>query len=209
MKKNTMMRIASVLMIAVLLTTCVISGTFAKYVTANGSEDQARVAYWGFKETSFDITGLFLAAYDNVSGVDADVIAPGTTNSTTFEFQPQNEKAPEVAYKITVKTTGSSCADDIVANTNIQWKLDDGEWGTFANLLTAIEALSTGTIDPNSFDEAWGATATHTVSWQWLINEDSDATNAQNIKDTALGNKELASLDTVKLVISIVAEQVD
>ena len=43
MKKNTMMRIASVLLVAVLLSTCAISGTFAKYTSQyTGSADRAR-----------------------------------------------------------------------------------------------------------------------------------------------------------------------
>ncbi|MCH5192191.1 MAG: hypothetical protein J1F23_08520 [Oscillospiraceae bacterium] len=47
MKKNKMMRIASVLLVAVLLTTSVISGTFAKYVTTGEASDSARVAKFG------------------------------------------------------------------------------------------------------------------------------------------------------------------
>ena len=210
MTKNKMMRIASVLLVAVLLSTCAIFGTFAKYVTAASSNDSARVAYWGFKETTFSIENLFDKTYvgeeDKITGA-ADVIAPGTTNSVTFSFQPQNATAPEVAYKITVSTTGSTIADDLVANTNIQWKLDENEWGTFADMLNDINDLSTGTIAPNTFDSDWGATSTHTVSWQWLINESSDANNEQNIKDTALANK--IDLDWVTLKISILAEQVD
>ena len=45
--KNKMMRIASVLLVAALITTCAISGTFAKYVTKVSGEDTARVAKWG------------------------------------------------------------------------------------------------------------------------------------------------------------------
>ena len=74
-------------------------------------------------------------------------------------------------------------------------------------MLNDINDLSTGTIAPNTFDSDWGATSTHTVSWQWLINESSDANNEQNIKDTALANK--IDLDWVTLKISILAEQVD
>lgn len=208
MKKNKMMRIASVLLVAVLMTTCAISGTFAKYVTASSASDSARVAYWGFNGTTFAIDNLFSATYTNVASNDSkDVIAPGTSGSATFSFKPQNATAPEVAYKITVSTTGSTCADDIAANENIQWKLDNGTWGTFAAMLSAIDALSTETITAGTFDTNWGAESTHTVSWQWLINENSNATNEQNIKDTALANK--TTLDNVTLVISIVAEQVD
>jgi len=210
MKKNTMMRIASTLLIAVLLTTCAIGATFAKYATAASAEDSARVAYWGFNGTTFTIENLFTDNYTDVIANDSsDVIAPGTTGSSTFYFKPQNETAPEVAYKITVDTEGSEIADELVANTNIQFKLDDGEWGTFAALLTAIEELSTEEIAANNFDESWGATTEHTVHWQWIINDVSDADDAQNIKDTELGNVLAANAATVKLVISILAEQVD
>ncbi|MDE6767712.1 MAG: hypothetical protein K2J35_05915, partial [Eubacterium sp.] len=51
MKKNKMMRIASALLVLCLLTTCVISGTFAKYVTSNDGSDSARVAKFGVSVT--------------------------------------------------------------------------------------------------------------------------------------------------------------
>lgn len=72
MKKNKMMRIAAVLLIVTLLSTCAISGTFAKYVAKADFEDSARVAKWGIKiETSGD---LFSEKYE---AEDADYIAAG------------------------------------------------------------------------------------------------------------------------------------
>ena len=47
MKKNRMMRLASVLLVLTLLSTSVISGTFAKYVTSDQASDTARVAKFG------------------------------------------------------------------------------------------------------------------------------------------------------------------
>lgn len=52
MKKNKMMRAASALLIAVLLTTCAVSGTFAKYTTSETGSDTARVAKWGVEVTA-------------------------------------------------------------------------------------------------------------------------------------------------------------
>ena len=49
MKTNKIMRIASGLLVAVLLSTCVISGTFAKYVSTYDGTDSARVATWAFE----------------------------------------------------------------------------------------------------------------------------------------------------------------
>ena len=52
MRKNKMMRLASALLVAVLLTTSVISGTYAKYITENTGSDEARVAKWGVTVTA-------------------------------------------------------------------------------------------------------------------------------------------------------------
>ena len=45
--KNYLMRIASILFIVTLISTCCVSGTFAKYVTSASASDTARVAKWG------------------------------------------------------------------------------------------------------------------------------------------------------------------
>ena len=52
MKKNKMMRLASVLLIAVMISTSAISGTYAKYVTEGAAQDDARVAHWGVTITA-------------------------------------------------------------------------------------------------------------------------------------------------------------
>ncbi len=211
MRKNKMMRTASGLLVATLLTTSVISGTFAKYTTEAIGSDSARVAKWGFEDTtSLTLDDLFIKAYDTTVNSTADVIAPGTTNSATFAFK-YNEAgtAPEVAYTFHVSTQGSACADDIKANTNIQWKLDSGEWGTWDQLMTAIEALDgnkTGDrYEAGELPTGFDTTATHTVSWQWVFYENEAADKA----DTAMGNKAMAELDEVTLKITVNATQID
>lgn len=228
MKKNRMMRLASILLVLVLLSTSVISGTFAKYVTESSANDTARVAKWGFTDAAtISLDNLFANAYANengVAGVTIDgtdnIIAPGTTNSVTFQFvfagEGGDDIAPEVDYTFVVSTNGSEIGDAIKANTNIKWKLDDGAWGTWDQLIAAIEALD-GNVDGNKYEAGNLPTAfysnakdgakTHTVAWQWLIN-DSDAENdAQNVIDTAMGNN--TDLEKVTLVITITATQVD
>ena len=72
MKKNVMMRIASILLVCVLVTTCGISGTFAKYTTNATSSDTARVARWGV-EVSASGT-MFGKAYQDTIIEDGDAI---------------------------------------------------------------------------------------------------------------------------------------
>lgn len=122
MRKNKMMRAASALLVAVLLTTSTISGTFAKYVTQDSASDTARVAKWGVE---LQVVGnLYGEAYiDNIveekaTGVkvqsvnvidtaeqndDQDLVAPGTVNTEGLTFSINGR--PEVAGEITTTMT--------------------------------------------------------------------------------------------------------
>ena len=127
MKKNTMMRLASVLLIAVLMSTCAISGTFAKYVTSESGGDTAQVAKWGVTLTvsSGDQNNgdkLFVKSYETwfdegenganshskptvLAQADYDVVAPGTNGGAGVTFTIKGK--PEVATKLEV-TLGST-----------------------------------------------------------------------------------------------------
>lgn len=113
MKKNRMMRLASGLLVAVLLSTCAISGTFAKYVTTASGSDTARVAKWGV-EISGMADGLFAKTYakdtetDIANTVEAteEVVAPGTKNDNGVTFSLTG--TPEVAVKIDIVVKGST-----------------------------------------------------------------------------------------------------
>ena len=221
MKKNKMMRAASALMVATLLTTSVISGTFAKYTTKAVGGDYARVATWGFTQTTIELDNLFKKAYGTTVGSATDVIAPGTKGKDTFSFTyAGQEDAPEVAYKFEVSTYGSGCTDDIKNNPNILWKLDDCAFGTWDKLLADIKALSgdssgTKVYNPGELPTAFNQKGAnnHTVEWKWAFVTQDDPGTAENemtnqdTKDTAMGNK--YPLESVSLVITITATQID
>ena len=110
MKKNKAMRSASVLLVATLLTTSVISGTLAKYTTQDAAEDTARVAKWGvelqaignlYGDTYKDLIVTENDTTATVQSVDktADVVAPGTQNAEGFTFSLKGK--PEVDGTIT------------------------------------------------------------------------------------------------------------
>lgn len=111
--KNKMMRLASLLMVAVLLTTSVVSGTYAKYVTTGTGSDTARVAKWGVELAV--TSSLFDVEYDaklpenglsvqSKSDPKDNVIAPGTTGTaTTFTISG----TPEVDVILKVTLNGS------------------------------------------------------------------------------------------------------
>ena len=112
MKKNKMMRIASILMVVTLLSTCAISGTFAKYVTKAEGEDQARVAKWGIVLT-MDGDAVFATQYETddtkfgeeysvISAEDDNVVAPGTEGE---HVKATIKGAPEVAFRLILGLT--------------------------------------------------------------------------------------------------------
>lgn len=84
MKKNKMMRLASWLMVLTLLTTCIISGTFAKYVTSDSAGDTARVAQWGVVAS---ISGsLFGEHYTAFEETESDKISASYTGSVDSKY---------------------------------------------------------------------------------------------------------------------------
>lgn len=222
MRKNKMMRLASALLVAVLLTTCAISGTFAKYTTSVTSEDSARVAYWGFqKSNSMDLTDLFLGTYANVeSENDDDVIAPGTFGSETFQFayDEANAAAPEVAYTFTV-AVDASCDDAIKNNKNILWSLDGVEfnnddplnssWDQLIAAITALAGDASGSkfYNPGELPAAFGVSDnTHSISWRWIFFNSA----ANDGTDTDMGNAaNAADLADCSIKITITATQED
>lgn len=132
MKKNKMMRLASVLLIAVMLTTSVISGTFAKYVTEDGTEDHARVAKFGvvvaasghlfdqnyyaaddntgvagFKEGQQDKKDILSLTVETSNG--DKLVAPGTESEEGMTFAITG--TPEVDVRINIEIDEETMRD--------------------------------------------------------------------------------------------------
>lgn len=124
MRKNKMMRVASALLVAVLLSTCAISSTFAKYVTSDSSGDVARVAKWGVvlqiegdlyatsyekkqdnSQTTTTTTADSFSVISNHETNDVldNVVAPGTASDDGFYISLTGQ--PEVATEITTTIT--------------------------------------------------------------------------------------------------------
>ena len=224
MKKNKAMRLASALLVLTLLTTCVISGTFAKYTTSTTGTDKARVAYWGFDQDAATAIDLFDGEYTNVKAsgeVDgfSNVVAPGTSKTSTFAFGYTNYKtdkitAPEVAYTFTVNPTITGDYTSLDSNTNFKWTLQKGnetaaEYNTVAELLAAIKALSGDASGSKQYAAGNLPTAftsadeVYTIGWNWAFSTNA----AGDAADTAMGNAQ--ALDNVTFAITITATQVD
>lgn len=205
MKKNVMMRVASALLVAVLMTTCAISGTFAKYTTSGSATDNARVAKWG---VTVEVTGTqaFLNNYESgdvVSSVTEEkVVAPGTNGTlATAEITGMPEVKVNVKREATLELTGWTintefyCPIVIKVGSNTVSGLDYDNATAF---IAAVEAL----LDYDQDIEAnQDLDYQVEVTWEWAFNGD-------DAKDTKLGDAAAAgSPSTIKFTYEIAVNQ--
>lgn len=229
MKKNVMMRIASILLVCVLATTCGISGTFAKYVTSSTMNDTARVAYWGFKEAASQEFELFKSGDAGVLNDGDGLLAPGSfdTAKFTFKYVDGENTAPEVDYTFEITVTTTSADTDLLdANPNFYWVLNDKAFKTFAELKAAIESLDgdAAKYEAGNLPAAFytdGDATEHTIGWMWLFEvgdtppvgmpDEIGGTPIVAVEndagDTLMGNA--VDLDDLAITITITATQVD
>lgn len=108
------MRVAGLLLALVLVTSCFVGGTFAKYVTYGGGQDHARVAKFGVKvdaagdvfakeydakdPTVQDYNGQVIAKSVISSDGDTKLVAPGTAKNDALTVSVTG--TPEVAVKV-------------------------------------------------------------------------------------------------------------
>ena len=110
--KNWIVRAAGLLFALVLISSCFVGSTFAKYVTAASGSDTARVAKFGVTVSASNNT-MFKTAYttddataeasitNSVESADTDkLVAPGTKEDGTATFSVTG--TPEVAVKVAV-----------------------------------------------------------------------------------------------------------
>ncbi len=223
MKKNKMMRLASGLLVLVLLTTGIIGGTLAKYTTLNSASDTARVAKWGVTVgVSGNLFGkdynsnsakdnqdsIVAATSTNVHATDKNVVAPGTENKTGLTVEIAG--TPEVAYKIEAETglTGAATVEDIF--------LAAGDWGVMVeakglNAATTITDYYTknGDIYTKVTGDSYNDTQTYyklidtaTVNKayypiDWKVKEGNSTTPIDITEDlTAISDEMIESINT-------------
>lgn len=220
MKKNKMMRIASVLLVAVILTTCAISGTYAKYVTSGNGSDSARVAKFGvtvtgtadtFKETYAKNDTSFTLAANTVVSTE-DVVAPGTFGSmAAFTITGTPEVAVRVAFagslelgdKWVDSTSAYYCPIEITVGTTTFKGTTYASADEFEAAVNAKIATYTKDYEANTDLSTISADAP-AISWKWAFEGNDD------VKDTHLGDQAAAgNAATIYLDVTATVTQID
>ena len=238
MRKNKMMRTASGLLVATLLTTSVISGTFAKYTTEATGRDSARVAKFGVEITAHGT--MFADEYDTDdqdvaatitksvvrSGVEDAVVAPGTKGdlaNATITGKP--EVAVRVTYEPKLKLEGWKLSDNSTEYCPIVFTVGDETYGLTGmkdakgtevkNASTTIAELETAVEDAIAAYSADYAPNTDlaTIDTDGYVhvswNWAYENENADE-KDTYLGDKAAAGdASTVELSVKTTVTQID
>ena len=234
-KKNVIMRVASVLGLAVLLTTCAISGTFAKYTTSDSNSDTPRVAKFGVTVTANG--EMFATSYANEESIgttavgegssvlssDSDkLVAPGTKGTlANAKITGTPEVAVRVSYDATLTLDGwtvdsAEYCPLIIKVGNETYGLtgmEDSAGSSATQIATDIADLKSKVetaIENYSADYAAGTNlseigATGYVSVSWEWAFDVSEEN--DVKDTKLGNATTPA--TITLAITTTVTQIN
>ena len=220
-KKNVLMRSAGLLLVLVLVTSCFVGSTFAKYTVGGTGSDSARVAKFGVNVTANGT--MFAREYatdDRSAGtiiksvISTDkVVAPGTKgNMASMTLTGTPEVAVRVGYAVnkfelkgwTTDGTTEYCPLVFTVGT-ASYKIGDAGITSVSDLQDKVKAAITAyskDYEANTDLSGVGADSLK-VSWAWAF-EGDDA------KDTALGSR--AAEDkaaTVELEITTTVTQID
>lgn len=209
-KKNWTLRAAVLMLALVLITSCFVGGTFAKYVTSGTGGDNARVAKWGVTVTAHKTGDIFAKSYDNTVIADGEykVIAPGTKKDDAALVTLSGK--PEVSVKVTYNADSFSLTGN--------WKGDDDD-AFYCPLIikvagkvgNEVKTTTINCLEKNSAAEVESAvqkavadcSATYApntdlstvdgdglkISWEWPFEGGETNPKQNNEKDTYLGNQ--------------------
>ena len=235
-KKNWTLRAAVLMFALVLITSCFVGGTFAKYVTSGSGTDSARVAKFGVTVTaSGDLFAKEYATDDQTvvgtiakSVISTDkVVAPGTESNGDFVAATVTG-TPEVAVRVSYKLDTATLQLE-------NWKDGDGKFycplvfkvktpdgntvisGMEFQTAEAMKAALVNAVAAYTKDYAPGtdlsgkAAETLAISWEWPFETGADADKpANNVKDTFLGDEAAAGrAATVSLTLATTVTQID
>lgn len=209
--KHWTLRAAGLLFALVLITSCFVGGTFAKYVTSKSASDYARVAKFGvvieaqdntaFKTTyATDDAGASVGVNSVATSTTDSLVAPGTKedNAVTFSITGKSEVAVRVALTMTgtdVFLKAGTYPDLTTANPIDKFILANPYYPVVFTLKQNGAELASGTI--SEINTKLGTLSkncapgtdlstefgTYTLSWKWAF-EDTAITDKA---DTLLG----------------------
>ena len=232
-KKNWTLRAAVLMLALVLITSCFVGGTFAKYVTSGSGTDSARVAKFGvtltahagemFKTTYTKTDTSFTLAENTVVSSDmSKLVAPGTDGRMAeFGMTGKPEVAVRVSYEVkqfeltnwTTDGTDEYCPLVFTVN-GTEYKIGNTGITNVAQLQTAVKnAINAYTKDYEANQDLSGKTADNLqIAWKWAFEDTAVGAYQTDAKDTALGNRaanNVAEAGKIDFAVTMTVTQID
>ncbi|MDR1805996.1 MAG: hypothetical protein LBQ80_04405 [Clostridium sp.] len=218
MRKNRTLRLAAILLVVVLITTCAFTGTLAKYTVGGTlSTQQARVGAF-----RVDINGADVAAGESIdpttvllplkeadSSVDEEdfyqlngdvIIFPGSGNTLPLEVVNYSEVPVTADLEISSFTlpiyTGTNKAGDTVTAT-IPVEISFNGGASWVALSSIIAGYSFTQVELDAYDGTTADSVTFDIQWRWSFEADgsgdyddgtANIAGQTDAKDTILGS---------------------
>jgi len=232
-KTGKTMRVAGLLLALVLVTSCFVGGTFAKYVTSGTGTNSARVAKFGATVTGngtlfaeeYKGTGEAVTVKSGGSVLVGDteykkVVAPGAEGnlaSATLTGTPEVAVKVDYTAKVSLGGKWEDAAGNFYCPLTIKINKTAIEGATFTSKESMENAVAEAineyskTYDPNTNLEQKVADVL-SVSWTWAFEHgaSADEISANNVKDTYLGDQAAAGTPgTISVDLTTTVTQID
>lgn len=219
MRKDVLVRLAGLAIMLTLISSALVSGTYAKYASAVSGSDTVRVAKFAFnlKDKTGAVVGsqsVGAATFDIFSTTDDGLydngqggtfIAPGTTGSFGLTLENLSEVDVTASFEFEETNAGNvpiyyTIGEDSQRYSSVLTGLYTG--GEYADMdaFEAAMAAEIGVLEATNGTVA--NTKTVTVNWTWAF--ESAGAEQSDETDTALG---VGGTATVRLDVKVNVEQ--
>ena len=193
MNRSWVSKFAGLVLVLTLITTSLVAGTYAKYVTTVSGSDTVTVAKWkadleGMGTTSSGAIVFDLTETMSDAGVDGKLLAPGTVGSFALD---SDTTGTQVAHNLKITMDASNALTNL---TYLKFYSDAGRT-TDITTTAAIELMN------EDFAATSGGAITTTVYWAWPFSADATQDAADTIDGIAAG--------TYNVVVNFTATQLD
>lgn len=185
MKKNYAAKLGALALVLTMMSTCLMGGTLAKYVTQVDGTATAKVAAWSFAakdksdtalttKTPIDLGSTVNRTTYKTGDIMDGVIAPGTSGSFDIVIDGTGSEVG-IDYTVALAATEKTV---LPGNLKFEYKVDNGDLNDYTLGSTSIA----GNI---AYSATNAMKKTITVQWTWPIGDDTTASKDNDYQSEA------------------------
>lgn len=179
-KKSYVGRLGALALMLTVITTCLLGGTMARYVTEVTGSATATVASWSFKanenDTTFNAIDLSSTAYTKET-LKENVIAPGTSGEFTISIDGTGSDVG-IAYDVDIKASTTNPSGGTKLPTSLKFSTEEITAQNTGESLDELMPITNKTIDYSTIANAMKKDIT--IYWAWDFGENNDTSDNDN-----------------------------